>query len=616
MLFELHEPTWTWTPIEDQGEIDRYKEFPAPYRLETIEGNSYVSSREIYNIAFVGKGSSIAYYLETLGAPYLRPLKKTKLHGTAKPVRPMRTAYGIAKCPGVLFGCVDAWDKQVRGGGLINHERHQIGHWGTQVPRFDDRYVKRSDFARENRAIFERADGVDILAVEIAKIEQTGDIFRLSTTQGHIFRALKVVVGSGAGPHERPDTMHDLEGTAGQVLDLDEFMRRCPRPGHEDDLAGEPLGLHDGAVVVVNGANAGIDAVERAAAAGYQVVWLIGSTKPQILPGNRLDYAPELAETAISVHYDTVIERGESGIVVRYVRREIGARKIPAPTPRGEKSTPERVQQHPNVETINAAIYVFAVGQDPMAKGAVGDVLITKGEIPWTSLEPIYDMNQAFGEPYQTVLGLRTKGTCHSSGLEIIGAAATSLTREAGGELRHNFIEQLPEGTDVRQPLTLRAEAEGKALARQTDLGQLTESQRKQRTRYLQRQLAQRARAYLEGKSIESLLNRVVENEVASVVLMAQLVGLKASIAAINGMIPAYVAEKNGSNFNIDNRTMLRVYLAHRYPDMEEEHAQRWIEYITTHRRSNNHPLGFDESWTELFERWFQVWDDFGRRYG
>ncbi|WP_437878310.1 hypothetical protein [Sorangium sp. So ce513] len=43
-------------------------------------------------------------------------------------------------------------------------------------------------------------------------------------------------------------------------------------------------------------------------------------------------------------------------------------------------------------------------------------------------------------------------------------------------------------------------------------------------------------------------MNRVVEKEVASVVLVAQLVGFKATIAAMNGMIPAYIAEKNGAN--------------------------------------------------------------------
>ncbi|WP_438020209.1 hypothetical protein WMF18_14565 [Sorangium sp. So ce315] len=619
-IFELKLPEWTWTELKesvkpDVEKIRGYKEFPATYEIETLEGNLYWSSREIYNVAFVGKGSSIAYYLETLGAPYLRPLPNGKVHGKAKVTRPARFAYRIAKRPGVLFGRVDEWDKEVRGEGLINHEKHQIGHWGTKVPKFSSEYMSRADFARENKAIFNRADGVDIQLTEITCIEKRGGVFKVTTKEDKVFHALKVVVGAGAGPHQRPDTMHVQKGAEGRVLDLDDFMRRCPRPGHLDDRVGEPLGLDKGATIVVNGANAGIDAVERAAVAGYRVVWLIGSTRPVILKGNRLEHAPELAKSAISVHYDVVVSPADDGVAVHCVPQEIQGSKTKAPTDRNKKSAPENVLTHQHKKTINAALYVYALGQDPMAKGAVGDVLMTEGKLGWKDLEPIYDMNEAFGEPYETVLGLRAKGTTYSRGLEIIGAAAASLASFRGNQIEHNFIEQLPEGTDTRE-VTLGADVEGRKLAVRTDLSKMTQREVAMRTRYFQRQLAKKARAYLADKSVFSLMNRVVEKEVASVVLMAQLVGLKATIAAMNGMIPAYIAEKNGANFNIDNRTMLRVYLAHRYPDMAEEHAQRWIEYITSHRRSEVHPLGFDESWTALFERWFQEWDAFGKQYG
>ncbi|EPX57632.1 type III effector HopAD1 [Cystobacter fuscus DSM 2262] len=520
-----------------------------PYTFKDRQDNSFTSAVKVYKLALIGVGSSIAYYLNALGAPYVSPPKGSRQHNVVPPSRPMdRHA--------IVFGSTDAWDASVRGDGFINHEQHLIGQWGAEVVEFSPDYMERAEFAGQNRDVFQRAIGVEPVKAEVTKISRFGHLFKVYA-QERFYLAQKVVVGVGAGPHQRPRTMVVHQDAWNQVRDLDEFMRANPR--------GAPT-LGARAKVVVNGANAGIDAVERAASLGYDVTWFIGQKEPAILPGNRLRFAPELARSAISVDYDIRVDpAAENRITITYKQR-------------GNQQT----------STMTADRYVFALGQDPMAQGAVGDVLITQGGLTEQDFEPLYDVNQVYGEPFQTVLGLQVRElqaarvefknlnlpeTTSERGLLVIGAAATSL---AGNKraIAHNFREQFT--PHLPQPAT---QAEFKAYQQQ-------------------QQLISRAESYLQNKTVAASLEGVVRYDVGSVLQHAQLVGVRGAVAAMTGFAPEYL--EKGVNLSSDNRSMLRVYLAQAFPDLDEALAQKFIYRVMAQRKEQ--PIGYTPKQTrELF---------------
>jgi hypothetical protein len=212
---------------------------------------------------------------------------------------------------------------------------------------------------------------------------------------------------------------------------------------------------------------------------------------------------------------------------------------------------------------LGADLYVYALGQDPMAPMAVGDVLVTQGNIRWENLEPIYDVNQVFGEPYETVVGLQRKETNHDRGLQIIGAAAVSLAGVTAGRaprIAHNFTAQFQ-----RAPSAGRTPAERRA----------NESQR---------QLISKAENHLRGKTVVQSLNAAVSQDIGSVVLTSQLVGVKGTVAALTGMAPEYLSSE--LNASVDNRTMLRIHLAHFIPNLSETDAQLFINAVLRNRKS------------------------------
>ncbi|WP_437586165.1 NAD(P)-binding domain-containing protein [Sorangium sp. So ce1000] len=530
--YKLNENSGKWEDVKAPDSM-------FPYTLQDAQENIYYSNKEVYKLALVGVGSSIAYYLNALGAPYVDPAqgsKRAKLSQNATPSK-----------PGILFGKTDAWDVTERGDGFINHEVHEIGQWGKDVPEFSYDYMERAEFARQNRDVFERASGVKWVRELVTCVEKFGDIYKVCTDSSS-YLAAKVVIGMGAGPHQKPSTMK-VDDVWSHVLNLDQFMCAYPR---------DSKGLQD-KHVIVNGANAGIDAVERAAALGATVTWFIGSTNPMLLDGQRLKYAPKLAAEAVRIKRDVHIKgKSDKQVQVTY-------------TTEGEN--------FPKTATVD--LYVYALGQDPMAKGAVGDVLITKGNIKWDDLEPIYDINQIFGEPYETVIGLQRKKTTSDFGLQIIGAAVSSMAAVPGDgprptpRIKHNFAKQFERtvGKD--------------------------ETEQQLNARLKQKALISAAEAYLDKKTVLQSFNDAVRQDIGSVVLTAQLVGVKGTAAALTGFAPEYL--DHDVNLSVDNRTMLRIYLANFIPGLSEEDAQPFINAVLQNRK--NHSIGYTPDEVRKFKR-------------
>jgi hypothetical protein len=515
----------------------------------------------VAKLAFIGRGSGITYYLNSLGPEFD--------HGAS-----------------VLFGIRDAWQPTVRGQGYINHEEHLINQWGRTVPRFSRTYLDRAAFARQNEAVIRRAQlqGLRVAEKEVRSITPKGQVFEIETKDRKYFLAANVVVGIGAGPHAGAEKLkiavQNRREVKERVIDLDTFMRRYPQ---------SDTGQHG--TVIVYGPNAAIDAVERAREVGFDVIWFLGSKDPAFLPGNRLLYAPGVWD--------------DRGNTVRRVDRESAVIELNDGISGGPLRVRFKTGKVPKVEY--ADLFVIGLGQDQFEEGAIGDVLLIKGGFTVENLEPRYDVNQRFGEVYETVLGLQVKGTNADTGVEIIGASAYNLARALQDErrtpVRHNFEEQFT------------AEEANASLYRALDLPQRNGRQRmerRERVRRAQRAVNQqrsyisRARVHLSDKTVVQSMEAIVGTTPQSVQTTDQLGAIRPAIAAMNGLMPLYI--DHSVNLTTDDRTMLRVHLALKYPHIQERRRTPQpetlpiIDRIVRERRHRDRPLGYTDEETQDHE--------------
>jgi hypothetical protein len=261
-----------------------------------------------------------------------------------------------------------------------------------------------------------------------------------------------------------------------------------------------------------------------------------------------------------------------------------------------------RPEGAPPAKEAEVALYVIALGQNASAPGAIADIL-TQGGLRAGDLEPIYDTNQVFGLPYQTVLGLQTRGTRWSRGLQIIGAAATSLAATWTRDLRHNYREQYSIPGDEQDP-------------------GLVAEPRKRRALELRQRHFRKAEQYLREMKLVDLLDHQIDptklperfmaehgdstphlstaenpaaTAISSVVGAAQLGAIRAVTAAMHAMIPDYMLGGDSqANFTTDDRTMLAVYIAQNFPDIDPTRANDLVEQIIRARRTElNRPARF-----------------------
>lgn len=475
-----------------------------------------------YRLAILGAGSAAAYYVNALGEGY------DHRHT-------------------VLVGEPDPWipsdNKRSRGTGYINHEAHLIAQWGKSVPKYGSTYQDyhgRKSFADDNAAVLQRIvdDGGKRIDGSVAKVTRDGHYwFGIQLADGKKLWAEKVVIATGAGPHARRG-FEVSPSAMDKVMDLDEFMR-----AHPSNFSRE------GRAVIVHGPNAGIDAVERAGECRFsRIIWLMSeSSEPAFLSGNRLLHATHVPPTKLIEREDftgldvkpqkslLMIDKKEDRIRVSFV-------------------TPAKELKHEDVD-----LYVYALGQDGGAEGAVRKILdpaILK------SLVPIYDIQGRHAtaqeqKAYESakdghkprieeniIVGFQLLGTTFERGVEVIGAAANMVA---------------------------------------------TEEQREK-------------------------MKRVANGQPGTVLTVDQLGTIKSAIGSQNAVMPRYVTKD--VNFSTDDRTVLRTHIATKYPNIDEAQAQRIIETILTSRRTTDddmaqgyHPLGYDAWWQRYFRHMLEYWN-------
>jgi hypothetical protein len=644
---------------------------PKIYNLETIPGNGfywnesdtksgslqftdcagdqYYSHTPNYRIALIGHGSTIAYYLTALAVSAGR--------GDSNAIDLFKHM--------LLFGKTDPWEISVRGTGYLNQEAHVISHWSNEVTRYSDDYMRRAEFVAQNAAAFKRAVelGATLAPDDVYSVDKHGDLYMI-WAKGTAYYAAFVVVALGLGPHrglgagigapqlERDKTPLEIarcqEQLKAAVIDLDAFMRLYPET---KQTASSTTAPREKPVVqqkiLVHGANAGIDAAQRAWHLGHEVVWLCPDN-PIFLPNNRLPIDVERTGTPVDDIHRHMLVRGKD-VVVK-----------PADAGKVQASWTERTGSNPELEaTATVDVYVVSVGQDPFAKGAVGDVLFKAGNIKPEELSIVWDFDQVFGLPFQTALGYQVAGHRKGFGLQIIGASCETLAREFAKEgkvfetknLHGDFVKQLaPVGVQPSQEKT-RAEFErlsSKSKAQHVSV----EAYHEHRVEDWKRATVQAERFkalasdYLNGLENKgrpprsALLNLLIhqidsdaipsdlttilkkfEDDVAlvgqlatkdrpattatsSTVLPSQLGAVRAVVAALNAFIPEYI-RGGDANFNTDDRNMLAVYLAQHF-DFEPSDLQARVSATMSLRRSKENPVGFhdDELHRIIQERW------------
>jgi hypothetical protein len=507
----------------------------------------------VYKLAIIGSGSSAAYYLDTLGPTYDHSC--TMVLGKENPWAGRR---GLEAIP------------------YINHTPLQIGFPSQGVPRFTTEFYGRAEFAETTRRVIAAAvpegNWFNEKITRISKEHSGLYVIESKDTadRTHTRRARKVVMATGAGSHAKPKLDYE-EGTdevKPRIVDMDTFVREIA-PSSEK-ITGN---------VIVQGPNAAIDAVYAAQRYGWGISWFINSSLPIYLPGTRYYlgrvalYKPGAKDAKPS------IARGSRGSL-RVTYNVSKARGDHQFRPRDLAWDPAGVQ------VFDVDYLVYGIGQEP---GFVGGLLSQDIK---EALEPIYDRGARFApvsadedftdvyhdpdEAYlrslreranwseqkinefrdrarggrKVALGLHVRGGTGESGFEIFGAAAKAMIGDT------NWSKERKE-------------------------------------------------------EVGNQLKSVADLQSADILAYEQLGGIRAAMYGRNEYTPSGVVRE--VDFSHADPTVLRMYIASKYPHVSERDAREVINTILRHRKTGHHPHGYDDWWINHWEEVLARRNEWGR---
>jgi hypothetical protein len=481
-----------------------------------------------YDLALLGMGSSIGYYISSLGKAYDH--KHT-----------------------IVIGKEDPW-KQRRGDiPFVNHPMGMIEPWGKEAPKSEfptsrdeiyskkpeDIFASRKGFATKTEEAISAARPAKLVDGSIKKVSKVIDLdeatlrkmlpshaetfsrvalwdaleWRLKKNNFTLFdyiietedgfhAARKVVMGTGGGPHSVPqhtkaENVVDSQPNSterskkqaikSKMMDMDTFIR-LP----EKEIKGKR--------VVVQGTNAAIDAADWTIENGGDLVAWLGS-KPPFLYKTLLKNAPssQVEEKRVAA------DRNTEKIAIQ----EDGTLKISFKVKAGESTTVR--------SPVIADYFVYGIGQDIGAQDEASD---TSGPKAMLSAEALKDLQKdealikgdsagAFDSSYG--LGLHIGND--KRGLSVIGAAAWRLS---GGATR--------------------------------------------------------------GK-----LDKMAEAGPSNVLSYEQLGALKGAMGAMNSYMPEYIGK--GFDWLTADQNMIVAYLTIQHPDTPENVADGFVKAVTQLRK-------------------------------
>ncbi len=555
---------------------------------------------DIWDVILLGKGSAARYYLTTVD----------------------RSLF-----PNILvIGSEDPWAGE-RGYdasnpnnpvNYINQTIDMIESFDNPNVPFSKELVDRLTFAERTRQIIDsyatkvvdsKAKDVKISELMIPALENgrrisSGHIrvYTITVSNGDKYDGKKVVVATGAGAHREPPEVAGLtQSHPNHVMDMNTFARN---PGKFVNPETKTMFIH--------GPNAAIDTADTAKFQKFNVVWLVKKdTKIALLATGHQKFAKSAADNDVKYYPD--LGRGVASFKVTV-------------TPGSDKPVTVFLEN----QVIKGDLYVYGMGQD--ADEAVKNVIPPELR---TGLVPIYDINQRYGQVHETVLGFKLENLDWHNGFEVIGSICTQVERMTGGvkhtylkDLSKTILKDLAKTTDevrhnVLQHLLPLANSPATILFdKLEDMARLDcEAAKKQIKEALGSSIALfpswkdhlTAVANLlinyvvaakffankkdKDKVVDADLDRVNSILTPSTVAHAQLGGIRATTAAMNGFMTGT------PNFSQDDRTILRFMIAVKYPFVSEDDAQAIISDIITGRK---HPklggYGYSQTQKAAFE--------------
>jgi hypothetical protein len=497
-----------------------------------------------FTLAVLGNGASAAYYLEA-NRGSIDPIQSVVI-GEANPWAGQRGTEG-------------AEDEDMH----INHPMHMISPDRSEPGTADESLASRREFAevveQEIRKIVRFVWDTRIRSVR--KIDSKGAAFyEIDTEKYGKCYAQNVVAALGTGPHievankkalNEAFALQDGQDPVPRVMNLDEFQHQAARLRSKSK--GRELDIF------VSGGNAAIDAVTRIvrenekSKAQFKLIWVKGTRGAQFLDGTDNEETKAKHEGHLKSGDMAIIGRtgdlsqreAKVSVTVNRVDMEAtkAARRIDPTDTRPRFKDPEQIE---------ADYYVHGTGQDV---GPILDLFIDdedKGnpvarEAFAKGLSRTVDPNFNFGpQP-----GPKPKGE---------SPEAYALRQE---EFRQNH--QALSGYETRT-----AGAKGEAYDTGTSL------------RFIGATASKIAGIRGETKrhdaNIQSLPQDVVGNE--------QLAPIRAAEESQSGMVPGYVGRD--ANFAVDNKTVVRLHIALKYPKIPPDRADMWAEIIVGQRRPSD----------------------------
>lgn len=429
-------------------------------------------------------------------------------------------------------GTVGAEDEDMH----VNHPLHMISPDRSEPGTADESLASRREFAevveQEIRKIVRFVWDTRIRSVR--KIDSKGAAFyEIDTEKYGKCYAQNVVAALGTGPHievankkalNEGFALQDGQDPVPRVMNLDEFQHQAARLRSK----GTPLDIF------VSGGNAAIDAVTRIVReneksnAKFKLIWAMGSRGAQFLNGT------DNEET--KAKYGQYLKSPDMAFNARTGDVAAVGNKV-------------AVTIEPDKRQIQADYYVHGIGQDV---GPILDLFIddkdkgnreARGAFA-KGLSPTVDPNFNFGpQP-----GPKPKGE---------SPEAYALRQE---EFRKNH--QALSGYETLTPGT-----PGKAYDTGTSLRFIGATASKI--------AGIRGETERHDANIKSLPQDVVGNE--------QLAPIRAAEESQSGMVPGYVGK--AANFAVDNKTVVRLHIALKYPKIPAARADMWAEIIVGQRQ-------------------------------
>jgi hypothetical protein len=398
-----------------------------------------------------------------------------------------------------------------------------------------------------------------------------------------------VVLATGAGGHRVPDEVKGL--TSDRIMDMDAFARK----------AGS---FAKGLTVFVHGPNAAIDTVETAKFQGFKVIWLVkGNSTPALLATNHQVYA--IPEKDKIVRYPDH-PRGTKGFTVSL-----------------DGLTKVRVKVPGMLNDLLGDYYVYGMGQDPAEA--------MKGLFPagyQDRLQPVYDINQRFGDAHQAVVGLKLENSDWKSGFEVVGALATQVAR-GQTKIKHTYQRELGARIEeVRKkvmPFVSRTWRHPEVQFLLKPLSELNKLSPGDARIQIKTAIAIVQREYPSwgphGQALAALLlnyikvNAFFKNHpnvgdddlsaaaailTPSVIQGPQLGVIRSAMASHTATVPAYFS-KGKVNFSSEDATLLMIFICFYYPFVREEDAERIIKQIIEGRKTAGKGFGYDAAESNRF---------------